>query len=86
MHQRFKSRINKDYQCVPLSSGTFSKSPKVARVKPLRKKPNLDSEQLINYRPVPDLPTLSKSIEKLVVTQLKYHMLVHGHDEKKQSV
>ena len=45
-------------------------------VKRIIKKPNLDPEQLKNYRPVSNLPTLSKIIEKLVVTQIKDHKLV----------
>ena len=63
----------------------FPTSLKVASVKRIIKKPNLDPEQLKNYRPVSNLPTLSKIIEKLVVTQIKDHMLVHGLDEKMQS-
>ena len=40
---------------------------------------------LKNYRPVSNLPTLSKIIEKLVVAQLQHHMRVNGLDEKMQS-
>ena len=68
-----------------LSNGVFPTSLKVARVKHLIKNPNLDPEQLKNYWHVSNLPTLSKIIEKLVVTQIKYHGLVHGLDEKIQS-
>ena len=70
---------------ISLNNGVFPTSLKVARVKPLIKKSNLDPEQLKNYRPVSNLPTLSKIIEKLVVTQIKDHMLVHGLDVKMQS-
>ena len=70
---------------ISLSSGVFPTSLKAARVKPLIKKSSLDPEQLKNYRPVSNLPTLSKIIEKLVVRQLQHHMQVNGLDEKMQS-
>ena len=46
-----------------LSSGCFPDSQKVAHVKPLLKKPNLDKEVFKNYRPVANLKYLGKTIE-----------------------
>ena len=41
-----------------------------AVISPLLKKPNLDVNELKNYRPVSNLPFLSKIIEKAVALQL----------------
>ena len=61
-------------QCVPVSF-------KQAIVRPLRKKPNLDKEMLKNYRPVSNLPFISKILEK-VNNQLEDHINSHSlHDE-----
>ena len=54
-------------------------------VKPLIKKQGLDPENLKNYRPVSNLATLSKVIEKMVTSQLNQHMADHGLNEKMQS-
>ena len=43
---------------------------KVAVIKPLLKKPTLDSGILANYRPISNLPFLSKILEKAVAKQL----------------
>jgi hypothetical protein len=61
-------------QCVPVSF-------KQAIVRPLRKKPNLDKEMLKNYRPVSNLPFISKILEK-VNNQLEDHINSHSlHDD-----
>ena len=39
-------------------------------VKPLTRKPNLDCEFLKNYRPVSNLPSLSKVLERVFLAQL----------------
>ena len=49
-----------------LSSGIFPSALKHALVKPLLKKPHLDCEILKNFRPVSNLPFLSKILEKVV--------------------
>ena len=68
-----------------LESGIFPSGMKSARVRPLIKKANLDPEQLKNYRPVSNLPSLSKVLEKVVVSQLKEHMEVNALGAKMQS-
>ena len=47
---------------------------KHAVVLPLLKKPNLSPEELSNFRPVSNLPFLSKVLEKVVLLQLKKHL------------
>ncbi|TWW76594.1 putative RNA-directed DNA polymerase from transposon X-element [Takifugu flavidus] len=47
---------------------------KVAVIKPLLKRPSLDPDVLANYRPISNLPFISKVLEKVVVTQLLEHL------------
>ena len=42
---------------------------KLSHVRPLLKKDNLDKDILNNYRPVANIPSLTKVIEKFVATQ-----------------
>ena len=53
-----------------LQSGSFPKFLKMAIVKPLLKKRNLDTSVLNNYRPISNLPFIGKIIEKIVFIQL----------------
>ena len=53
-----------------LLTGYVPQSFKVAVIKPLLKKPTLDSGVLANYRPISNLPFLSKILEKAVASQL----------------
>ena len=61
-----------------LTSGTVPIAFKKAVVKPLIKKPNLDPEVLGNYRPVSNLPYLSKILERAVADQLQAHLDTNG--------
>ena len=60
-----------------ITTGQFPNTLKSAVVKPLLKKPTLDQHIMKNYRPVSNLPFLSKVIEKVIVKQLTAHMLKH---------
>ncbi len=53
-----------------LSLGYVPKNFKLAVIKPLIKKPQLDPKVLVNYRPISNLPFLSKILEKIVSSQL----------------
>jgi len=57
-----------------LSSGTFPYQFKHSVIKPLLKKSNLDRECLSSYRPVSNLPFISKLIERMVKAQLTEHL------------
>ena len=57
-----------------LSTGIFPSKLKSVIVLPLLKKQNLDSESFKNYRPVSNLPFLSKVIEKVMACRLLEHM------------
>ncbi len=48
-----------------LSLGHVPKPFKLAVIKPLIKKPQLDPSELANYRPISNLPFMSKILEKL---------------------
>ncbi len=53
-----------------LSLGYAPKTFKLAFIKPLIKKTQLDSKDLVNYRPISNLPFLSKILEKVASSQL----------------
>ena len=57
-----------------LTSGTVTSAFEQAIVRPLPKKSGLDPNQLSNYRPVSNLPFMSKVLEKAVLNQLDNHM------------
>ena len=52
---------------------------------PLLKKTNLDTEDFKNFRPVTNLPFVSKLIEKSVAVQLVQYIDDNNFDEKLQS-
>ncbi|KAA0724041.1 putative RNA-directed DNA polymerase from transposon X-element [Triplophysa tibetana] len=58
---------------------------KLAVIKPLIKKPNLDPNELGSYRPISNLPYLSKILEKVVSTQLCTFLQNNDMHEKFQS-
>jgi hypothetical protein len=57
-----------------LESGYVPLFFKTAVIKPLLKKHNLDPDLLANYRPISNLPFLSKILERVVVKQLCCHL------------
>ncbi|KAL0148979.1 hypothetical protein M9458_055783, partial [Cirrhinus mrigala] len=59
-----------------LSLGHVPKPFKLAVIKPLIKKPQLDPSKLANYRPISNLPFMSKILEKVVSAQLTETALV----------
>ena len=66
-------------------TGIFPSSFKTAMVKPLLKKTNLDQNSLNNYRPISNLPFISKVLEKVVFKQLNQHLAGNDILEKFQS-
>ena len=58
-----------------LASGIFPSSFKTPLVKPLLRKPSLDTNDLKNYRHVSNLPFLSKITERIVLSQLNDHLI-----------
>ena len=53
-----------------LTTGIVRRDLKTAVVKPLLKKPSLDKNLLKNYRPISNIPFLSKILEKVVLHKL----------------
>ena len=53
-----------------LTYGTIPDLLKLSLITPLLKKPKLDKTELSNYRPISQLPLLSKILEKIVYKQL----------------
>ena len=68
-----------------LSLGTVPASFKHAVVTPLIKKPTLDPDVLSNFRPVSNLPFISKILEKVVYCQINKHLQDNDLLEKYQS-
>ena len=68
-----------------LGSGTVPRVLKKTAVRPLIKKANLDLEDLSNYRPVSNLPYLSKILERAVADQLQVHLDANNLHVKFQS-
>ena len=68
-----------------LSSGTAPQCFKHVLVKPLLKKTSLDPICLKHYRPVSNLPFLSKVLERIVLKQFLQHLQSHSLLEPFQS-
>ena len=68
-----------------LTQSQMPKSLKQAVVTPLLKKATLDKENLKNYRPVSNLPYLSKLIEKIAIDQMEEHLAKNNLSEPLQS-
>ena len=69
-----------------LYSSIFPDVFKHAEITPLLKKTNLDCNKLYNYRPISQLPLLSKIIEKIVSRQIIEYLLFHNlFDEYKNA-
>jgi len=52
---------------------------KTAQGLPLLKNPGLDSDELANYRPILNLSTISKILERLTLNKLRPHLLGSRH-------
>ena len=59
---------------VSLSTGTVPSGLKQALVIPILKKQGLDANDLRNFRPVSNLPFVSKILERVVLLQLQSHL------------
>ena len=68
-----------------MSSGKFPDLYKIAEVRPLLKKPNLDPANPANYRPISNLHTISKLLERLVQSRLRPHLLTSANFNRFQS-
>ena len=68
-----------------LLAGYIPSALKTAVIRPLLKKSTLDPENLSNYRPISNLPFLSKILEKIVAAQLHNHLTHNSLFEKFQS-
>jgi hypothetical protein len=68
-----------------LSTGVVPDRFKQALVTPLLKKAGMDQNVLKNYRPVSNLPFISKILEKVVLSRLVEHLAVNGLEDLHQS-
>ena len=65
--------------------GCFPSCFKVAQVKPILKKPGMDEDVLASYRPISNLSTVSKIVERLFLARLKSHVAGSKNFNAKQS-
>ena len=65
--------------------GCFPHSFKTALITPVIKKPNLDPNNLSNYRPIPNLNNISKFREMLFLSLLQPHILASPNFNPYQS-
>jgi len=68
-----------------LHTGVFTSQFKRAVLTPLLKKTGLDPNELKNFRPVSNLPFISKILEKVVLNQLQQHLSQNSLLEDNQS-
>jgi hypothetical protein len=68
-----------------LVSGIVPANLKIAHVRPLIKKKNLDKNVLKNYRPVSNLTFLGKTLERVVISRLNKFLQQHDICETHQS-
>jgi len=66
-------------------TGKFPSCYKRAQVLPLLKKAGLDSSSPANYRPISNLSTISKILERLVLTRLRPHLFGSSNFSQYQS-
>jgi len=57
------------------SSGRFPAKMKIGQITPLLKKPGLDEADNKNFRPITNLSTVSKLLERLTMSRLQPHLL-----------
>ena len=57
-----------------LNDGIMAKSLKYAIIKRILKKSSLDPDDLMNYRPISQLPIISKIMERVVSRQLIFYL------------
>ena len=65
--------------------GSFPGTFKSAQVKPLLKKSGLDPDNPSNYRPISNLNTISKILERLFLSRLRTHVSATGNFNSRQS-
>ena len=70
---------------ISFSHGHFPTRYKTAQITPLLKKPNLNPDDPANYRPISNLNTLSKILERLVLMRLSPHIVSSGNFNLLQS-
>ena len=86
-------KLYSDYLCpticniisYSLNSGTVPSIFKQAIITPILKKPSLDPDSLLNYRPISQLPLVSKILERVVSRQLISYLTANNLHIPQQS-
>ena len=67
------------------SLGVFPSTFKTAQILPLLKKPSLDKSISANYRPISNLSTISKLLERLMLNRVRLHLINNQNYSQFQS-
>jgi len=67
------------------TQGVFPSSFKIAQISPLLKKPSLDPDQPSSYRPISNLVTFGKLLERIVLSRIRPHFLASPNYSNLQS-
>uniref|UniRef100_A0A8C1LVW7 Reverse transcriptase domain-containing protein n=2 Tax=Cyprinus carpio TaxID=7962 RepID=A0A8C1LVW7_CYPCA len=81
----FLSSLITDIMHASLLTGTVPTALKTAVITPILKKPGTDTKNFANFRPISNLPFLSKILEKIVAHQLREHLSCNSLYEQLQS-
>ena len=73
------------YYHIMLTTGTVPPTLKLAAITPILKKPGADPTDLNHYRPISNLPFISKTLERVVAAQLQSHLDTNNLHEPFQS-
>ena len=84
-HRDPPANCHRDFN-LSMTTGAFPYQFKRALVTPLLKQPSLDVNVLKNYRPVSNLPYISRVTEKVVAARLLQHVQENGMQERMQPV
>ena len=82
---RFFSVIIANLANLSFTSGSFPSSFKSAIITPLLKKPGLDPSDPASYRPISNLNSISKILERLALTRLQPHITASSSFDSLQS-
>ena len=71
--------------CDSITSNTFPQCYKKSMIIPILKKPTLDTSVLLNYRPISQLPIISKVLERIICKQITEYLVTNNLYDPNQS-
>ena len=71
--------------CDSITSNTFPQCYKKSIIIPILKKHTLDTSVLLNYRPISQLPIISKVLERIICKQITEYLVTNNLYDPNQS-